>query len=195
MAFDPQSLGKGIGVVESVVRATKGLICIGRTIFSFLNPSNLLAGIGMFAAGIGNSIANAVLNQVNDHISETLGLLSLPVQALQSYVDSLQRSVTNLLRLYEKVEKRGQDLLDYLLDTQNCAVMGANFLNCLFKALMNKVDQKVTNKLIKGVDGVFGKLQSDLKQEVLRTGGLLDKHVGQQTQRFEILTRKLNALL
>ena len=59
---------------------------------------------------------------------------------------------------------------------------------------MNKIDKKITNKLINNIDNTFGKLQEDIKGEVLRGGGLLDQHVGRQIKQFETLTRKLNIL-
>ena len=191
MAFNPQTT---INKVDAIVKATKGLICLGITAVSFLNPRNLLAGIGMLAAGIGNSIANAVIGQVDDHIQEILGTVSVPFMLLKSYVNSLQRSVKNLKRFYENITQKATDIVDYLTNTQNCAVQGANFMNCIFKSLMNKIDKKVTNKLISKIDNTFDKLQKDITGEVLRGGGILDQHVGKQVREFEKLTKKLNIL-
>ena len=191
MAFNPQTI---VNSVDSIVKATKGLICLGITAVSFLNPRNLLAGVGMLAAGIGNSIANAVLGQIDDHIQDILATVSVPFKLLQAYVKSLQRSVKNLIRAYDNIVQKAKDIVDYLTNTQNCAVQGANFMNCIFKALMNKIDKKVTNKLISKIDNTFEKLQKEITGEVLRSGGLLDQHVGKQVKAFENLTKKLNIL-
>jgi len=191
MAFNPQTT---LSRVDEIVKATKGLICLGITAVSFLNPRNLLAGIGMLAAGIANSIANAVTGQIEDHIQEVLGTVSVPFQLLKSYVNSLQRSIKNLQRLYEGIIQKAKDIVDYLTNTQNCAVQGANFMNCIFKTLMNKIDKKITNKLISGIDNTFDKFKKDISGEVLRAGGILDQHVGRQVRQFESLTKKLNIL-
>lgn len=191
MAFNPQTT---INRVDAIVKATKGLICLGVTAVTFLNPRNLLKGVGMLAIGIGNSVANAVVGQVEDHIQEILGTVSVPFKLLQSYIKSLQRSVKNIKRFYENITQKGIDIVDYLTNTQNCAVQGANFMNCIFKALMNKIDKKVTNKLISKIDNTFEKLQKDIAGEVLRGGGILDQHVGKQVRQFEALTKKLNIL-
>lgn len=191
MAFNPQTT---INRVDAIVKATKGLICLGLTAITFLNPRNLLAGIGMLAVGIGNSVANAVLGQIEDHIQDILGTVSVPFKLLKSYVESLQRSVKNLIRAYDNIKQKAKDLVDYLTNTQNCAVQGANFMNCIFKSLMNKIDKKVTNKLISNIDNTFGKLQKQIEGEVLRSGGILDQHVGRQIKQFETLTKKLNIL-
>lgn len=191
MSFNPQ---KTLGVVDSLTKAAKGLICLGWTIFSFANPKNLLAGIGMLAVGIANSVANAVTAAVSDSLNEILATLSVPLLQLKGYVDSLLRSVNNLKKLYDKLSKKKFDLFNFLFDKQACAIQGANFMNCIFKAIMNKVDKKITSKLVNNVDGVLGKLQKQMKDEVLRSGGLLDKHVGSQINKFETITKKLNVL-
>ena len=191
MGFNPQNT---LSKVDAIVKATKGLICLGETIVTFLHPRNLLTTIAMFAAGIGNSVANAVIGQIEDHIQDVLGIVSVPFKLLKSYVNSLQRSVKNLTRLYKNIRQKGKDIVDYLTNTQNCAIQGANFMNCIFKALMNKIDKKVTNKLIKNIDNTFNKLKKDMEGEVLRGGGILDKHVGKQIRQFENLTKKLNIL-
>lgn len=191
MAFNPQTT---INRVDAIVKATKGLICLGFTAVTFLHPRNLLKGVGMLAIGIGNSVANAVVGQVEDHIQEILGTVSVPFKLLQTYIKSLQRSVKNIKRFYENITQKGADIVDYLTNTQNCAVQGANFMNCIFKALMNKIDKKVTNKLISKIDNTFEKLQKEIAGEVLRGGGILDQHVGKQVRQFEALTKKLNIL-
>ena len=191
MAFNPQNT---INRVDSLVKATKGLICLGVTAVSFLNPRNLLAGVGMLAVGIANSVANAVTGQIADHIQDVLGIVSVPFLLLKSYVSSLQRSVKNLKRAYTNIAQKAKDLVDYLNNTQNCAVQGANFMNCIFKSLMNKIDKKVTNKLIANIDDTFDKLKKDISGEVLRGGGILDQHGGRQVRQFESLTKKLNIL-
>jgi hypothetical protein len=191
MAFNPQTT---INRVDALVKATKGLICLGITAVSFLNPRNLLAGVGMLAVGIANSVANAVTGQIADHIQDVLGIVSVPFLMLRAYTKSLQRSVKNLKRAYKNITQKAKDIVDYLTNTQNCAVQGANFMNCIFKSLMNKIDKKVTNKLISNIDDTFDKLKKDISGEVLRGGGILDQHVGRQVRQFESLTKKLNIL-
>lgn len=191
MGFNPQNT---LSKVDAIVKAAKGLICLGETAISFLHPRNLLTGVAMFAAGIANSVANAVIGQVEDHIQDVLGIVSVPFKILKSYVSSLQRSVKNLIRVYDNITQKAKDIVDYLNNTQNCAVQGANFMNCIFKALMNKIDKKVTNKLINNIDNTFNKLKKDMEGEVLRSGGILDQHVGRQIRQFEKLTKKLNIL-
>jgi hypothetical protein len=191
MSFNPQTT---LSKVDAIVKATKGLICLGFTVITFLNPRNLAKGIGLLAIGIGNAVANAVTDQIEDHIQEILGTVSVPFKLLKAYVNSLRRSVRNITRAYDNITQKAKDIVDYLTNTQNCAIQGANFLNCIFKSLMNKINRKVTNKLINNIDDTFGKLQEQIKGEVLRGGGILDQHVGRQIKQFEKFTRKLNIL-
>lgn len=172
-----------IGTVDKVIRSANGLLCIGSVLFSFTNPSNLLKGIGLFASNIASSVGNVIADAIQDRVDELLGTVSTPIALLQNYIK-------RITRLLDKLTTKSLNLRAYLMDTQNCSIQAANFMNCIIQSITNKL----TKGVLKNINSEFDKLQNEVSKSVYDTNGLLAQHVGRNIKAAEKVASQLSIM-
>jgi hypothetical protein len=178
--------------LDKIVKLSQGLLCAGMTAATLLsNPANLFKAIGFVAASVGNLITNAIADRIEARVGGILKITSLAVRLLKSYVESAQNILSNLQQIYDKVKKKQGNLLDFIFNTQNCAVQAANFLNCISAIIAKKITKKVLPK----IDNEFDRIQNEVAGAIYSAGGVMEQHAGRNLRSIEKLTKQLNAML
>ena len=200
----------GIGQLDSLVRLAKGLLCLPVVFskFNFADTKNLLKGIGAIAAGMVAGIANMVAEAVADRINALVGtavnavlgplkMLASYIRLLRSTVENIKQTAINIKERLKNSKSKSLDLKKFHFDTQNCAVHAANFLNCVFTAINNKLTNAVLSKLnnpLRKVDSKLAKLQKDIAITSFQAGGIMEQYVGRNLRFAEKLSKQLSIL-
>lgn len=178
--------------LDRIVKLSQGLMCLGMTAASLLaNPANLFKAAGFIAATAGNLIANAVAGQLSKRVGDLTRVISTPLKLISSYLKSLENILGDLESIYKKIKNKKGDLVNFIFQTQNCAVQAGNFLNCISAVIA----QKVTKKVLLKIDTEFDKVQKEISASVYTAGGILEQSAGRQIRQVERLTKQLNAML
>jgi hypothetical protein len=178
--------------LDKLVKLSQGLLCMGMTAATLLtNPSSLFKSIGYIAASAGNLITNAIIGRMQYRVASVLGIAAVGIRLLKSYLESGRNLLSNLNEIYQKVKNKKTNLLDYLYNTQNCAVQAANFLNCISAVIAKKITKKVLPK----IDSEFDRIQNEVAGAVYSAGGVMEQHVGRNLRSMERLSKQINAML
>jgi hypothetical protein len=178
--------------LDKIVKLSQGLLCAGMTAATLLsNPANLFKAVGFVAASVGNLITNAIADRMQARVNNILQITSLGIRLLKSYVESAQNILSNLQQIYDKIKKKQSNLLDFIFNTQNCAIQAANFLNCISAIIAKKITKKVLPK----IDNEFDRIQNEVAGAIYNAGGVMEQHAGRNLRSVEKLTKQLNAML
>lgn len=179
-----------IGKVDKIARAAHGLVCLATILGAFTNPAALLATLTTIAGNAALMILGVVGGMIRARINGLLGLVLLPLMMLQNYVNQIIGLTNAFTSLFTGIESRAASLLNYIFDTQDCANQAAQMMNCISMMIAKKVTQKILPK----IDSVFGKLESEVAEQVYKTGGILEQQVGRRIRTAERLTAQLSIL-
>ena len=203
----------GAGKIDNIVKAAKGLLCITALLSKFkaADVRNLLGGLAGMAAAAAASIASAVVDAVTDTINGMINTALAPLRMLQGYAKSLANLIDSagkvisrigdmLMGVRDKLKNlnaKSLNLRDFLMNTQNCNVQAADFMNCLLKSVTNKLNKKVLSKLenpLKKVDAQLSKLHKEIAADAFKVGGLMEQYVGKNLRAAEKLSKQLEIM-
>lgn len=196
----------GAGKIDNIIKAAKGLLCLTALLgkFKAADMRNLLGGLAGMAAAAAMNIASAVATAVADTINGMLNTALAPVRMLQGYVNSLLNVAENIGNIIDNIKgklknlsAKSFNLRDFLMNTQNCNIQAADFMNCLLTSVMNKLNKKVLSKLenpLRKVDAQLSKLQKEIAAEAFKAGGLMEQYVGRNLRAAEKLTKQLEIM-
>lgn len=179
-----------VGKFDKIAHKAHGLLCMAATLGSFLSPAGLLASLTSMAANAAGMILDAVGGMIQAQINSMLGLVLGPLRMLQNYANRLASLKLEVSVMFVGLESLAENTLNFIFNTQDCANQSAQMMNCMSKL----VAKKVTNKVLPKIDSVFGKLQSEIAQEMYKVGGMLEQQVGRRVRTAERLTAQLSIL-
>lgn len=179
-----------IGKFDNIAKKAHGLLCMATTLGSFTSPASLLSSLTSIAAGAAGMIMDAVGGMIQSRVNSLLGMISGPFKMLQNYANRLASLKLSVSTMFTGVDGQAENALNYIFNTQDCANQAAQMMNCISKL----VAKKVTNKVLPKMNSVFGKLQSEIAQEVYKAGGMLEQQVGRRVRTAERLTAQLSIL-
>lgn len=163
--------------VDGIMAASRGVMCLASSIFgagSNINASTILGGLKAVAVGLAASILNAVTVVILRRVDQIIGSALSPIRHIRMLIDDLTASLVGTKSLFDKAT----NLDNYLSNRQNCAVNGANILNCLAQSAINKI----TNKVAMSVDKSIGGIADSVTKEAVGVNGAIASHVNMGTK-------------
>jgi hypothetical protein len=179
-----------VGKFDKIAQQAHGLLCLATTLGSFLSPAGLLSALTSIATSAAGMILDAVGGMIQSRVNSLLKSVFGPLKMLQNYINRIASLRFGFSAMFGGIDSQAQNALSFIFNTQDCANQAAQMMNCISKVIA----KKVTNKVLPKIDSVFGKLQSEVAQEVYKAGGLLEQQVGRRVRTAERLTAQLSIL-
>lgn len=161
--------------VDGIMGATRGLLCLGSSIFgSKLSVGSIMGALGGLAAGLVASILNSVTKVILKRVGQIVGSALSPINQIIGIINDLKKILVSI----QKIINKATDLDNYISSRQNCSVSGANIFNCIAQSAINKI----SNKVAMDVDKYLAPIAKSVSKDSIGMNGAIHSQLVRSTE-------------
>jgi len=183
--------------VDRVSTLATGALCLPSLITSaLLAPQRALIGIANTVVSTimqqVNQLFNVVAQQISFIVNKITGKIIGILQQIQQLISDIKSTIELIDDLKKTLTKRSQDILDFVMNKQNCEAFAANFTKCLQAKIEQEFTRELQQELFNGgpLDGVVNKITDKLSE----ADASVENFIGNYTRQVDKASTQLSQI-